>query len=139
MRPISLAVSAFFLLLASAAVAQETPYPATAPAISSVQVTAPQRAVRVHQEDLDAVRGVYGLSNGWRMKVDTTTNGITARIDKRAPIRLVAMSPDKYVSRDGNVEMEFNRGATGDDMIMSYVPDSRVAQVIVVKATLAGR
>ncbi len=54
-------------------------------------------------------------------------------------MRLVALSPDKYATRDGNVTMEFNRGSSGDDMVMSYVPDRRLAQVIVVKATLAQR
>jgi hypothetical protein len=35
--------------------------------------------------------------------------------------------------------MVFNRGEAGDQMVMSYVPDPRVAQVIVVRATLAQR
>lgn len=140
MRPLSLALAASLLLLVADAAAQSSSYPATgSSSISSVQVTAPARPVRVYQEHLDAVRGAYAMSNGWRMKVDTAANGITARIDSRPPIRLVALSPDHYVSRDGNVSMEFNRGDNGEDMVMSYVPDSRVAQIIVVKATLAQR
>jgi hypothetical protein len=35
--------------------------------------------------------------------------------------------------------MEFNRGAQGDEMLMSYVPDSRTAQRVVVTSTLASR
>ena len=140
MRPLSLALAASLLLLAADASAQSKDYPATgSAAISSVQVTAPARPVRVYQEHLDAVRGVYALSNGWTMKVDAAAGGISARIDGRPAIRLMALSPDHYVSRDGNVDMEFNRGDTGEDMVMSYVPDSRLAQVIVVRATLAGR
>ena len=146
MRPLSLAVPASLLLLLAADVAaQATSYPIVKDApMSSVQVTGQSRPVRVYQEDLDAVRGQYALSNGWRLKVDTAASGITARIDKQRPIHLVAITPDKYVSRDGNVEMEFNRGEGGDDMLMSYVPPeatrgSNVAQMIVVKATLAQR
>ena len=139
MRSLSLAVSAGLLVLASEAGAQASKYPVTSDsAISSVQVTAPAR--RIFQEDLDTVRGQYALSNGWRLKVDPAASGISARIDKQRPIHLVALSRDKFVSRDGNVEMVFNRGDQGDDMVMSYVPaDSRIAQVIVVKATLAQR
>jgi hypothetical protein len=35
--------------------------------------------------------------------------------------------------------MEFNRGPDGDDMIMSYVPNDGLAQVVVVTATVASR
>ena len=138
MRTLSLALSASLLLLASDAGAQAKKYPFTAgSAMSSVQVTAPAR--RVFQEDLDMVRGQYELSNGWRLKVDPAAGGINAKIDKEREIHLVAMSKDKFVSRDGNVEMVFNRGDYGEDMVMSYVPDPRLAQVIVVRATLAQR
>lgn len=139
MRPLTLALAASLLLVVADAAAQSR-YPATGgDAISSVQVTAPARTLRVYQEHLDAVRGVYAMSNGWRMKVASAAGGITARIDRQPAMHLVALSPDRYSSRDGSVTMEFNRGDSGDDMLMSYVPDSRVAQVIVVRATLAQR
>jgi hypothetical protein len=58
-------------------------------------------------------------------------------------MHLVAQSPDRFVSRDGNVIMEFNRGDSRDDMMMSYVPsdvtDPRMAQIIVVTAKMAQR
>ncbi|MCC2956475.1 hypothetical protein LK542_12710 [Massilia sp. IC2-477] len=140
MRPLTLAIGASLLLLVADAAAQTSSYPATAPSsISSVQVTAPPRSVRLYQEHLDAVRGVYALSNGWRLKVDSAAGGIMARIDRQPPMHLIALSPDRYVSRDGNVTMDFNRGESGDDMLMRYVPNSRVAQVIEVRATLAQR
>lgn len=138
MRSLSLAVSASLLVLAADAGAQATKYPIAADsAMSSVQVTAPAR--RVFQEDLDTVRGQYALSNGWRLKVEPAASGIKATFDKQRPIHLVAVTKDKFVSRDGNVDMVFNRGDYGDDMVMSYVPDPRLAQVIVVRATLAQR
>lgn len=140
MRRLALLSAIPLLLLAADAVAQSRDYPATGSSpISSVQVSAPARTARVYQERLDAVRGVYGMSNGWRLEVSPAAGGITARINRQPAMRLVALSPDRYVSGDGNVTMEFNRGDNGDDMEMSYVPDSRVVQVIVVKATLAQR
>ncbi|CAN7492106.1 hypothetical protein [Massilia sp. LjRoot122] len=139
MRRLALLSAIPLFLLAADAVAQSHSYPATSSSISSVQVTAPARTARVYQEHLDAVRGAYALSNGWRMKVGTTANGISAQIDRQPVIRLVAVSPDRFVSRDGNVTMDFNRGENGDDMLMSYVPSDRLAEVIVVGATLAQR
>jgi len=138
MRALTMAIAASLLLVVADAAAKS--YPVTGgESISSVQVKAPPRLVRVYQEHLDAVRGVYAMSNGWRMKVSSAAGGITARIDRQPAMHLVALSPDRYASRDGNVTMEFNRGDTGDDMLMSYVPDPRVAQIIVVRATLAQR
>lgn len=141
MRPLTLAIAASLMLLVSgAAAAQTQAYPATGDApISSVQVRAPARTVRLYQEHLDAVRGVYALSNGWRLKVNAASGGISARIDRQPAMQLVALSPDRFTSRDGMVTMEFNRGETGDEMLMSYVPDARVAQVVVLRATLAHR
>lgn len=139
MRPLTLALAASLLLVVADAAAQSR-YPTTGnEAISSVQVRAPARPVRLYQEHLDAVRGTYALSNGWRLKVNSAAGGLSAQIDGQPPMRLVPLSADRFTSYDGNVTMEFNRGDTGDDMLMSYVPDPRVAQVIVVRATLAQR
>jgi nitrogen fixation protein len=104
-----------------------------------VQVTAPPHAVRVSDEQTRAVSGAYALSNGWRLHVRPALNGVVARIDDQKPMRLIALSPDKYVTRDGNVAMEFNRGADGDEMMMSYVPDPRLAEVVVVTSAMASR
>jgi len=140
MRPLYLVISVCLLLVASNAYAQSSNYPATVTgAVSTVQVTAPPHGVWVSNEDTRAVSGVYALSNGWRLHVRPAKDGVAARIDDQRPIRLIALSPDKYVTSDGNVAMEFNRGDHGDDMLMSYVPDSNLAEVIVVTATVAER
>jgi hypothetical protein len=140
MRPLFLALPASLLLLASTAGAQTVHYPLTEPAPeSTVQVPAPPAAFYPWTDELEAVSGKYAMSNGWRLQVEPASQGIVARIDKQHPVRLVALSPNKFVSRDGNVAMEFNRGEAGDQMLMSYVPDPRVAEVIVVTATLAQR
>jgi hypothetical protein len=107
----------------------------TAP-VSTVQVTAP---FQLSDEQADKVGGVYAMSNGWRLEVQQTTRGMEARIDRQRPIRLIAVTPDKFVSRDGNVTMDFNRGEDGDGMVMSYVPDQRLAVRVVIGDTLAQR
>jgi hypothetical protein len=140
MRPLFLAVAATLLLAASNANAQTTtPYPIINESISTVEVTAPPHAVHVSDQETRAVSGTYALSNGWRLHVRPGWNGVYARIDDQPPMRLIALSPDKYVTRDGNVAMEFNRGPDGDDMSMSYVPDAQLAERVVITATMASR
>ena len=140
MRVHSLALCATLLLSAASAAARSgtSDYPATGQsAVSSVQVTAPPRAARVLDADPDAVSGQYRLSNGWRLEVNPGYSGIWTRIDRQRPMRLSAVSDDTYVSHDGKVLMRFD--VENDEMLMRYVPQSRLAEVIEVRATLARR
>ena len=144
MRALSLLLPVSLLLLAPSVGAQSGNYPINDDApVTRVEVTAQPPAFRIWDYQQEAVSGAYALSNGWRMKVEPARDVIRAQIDKQRPIRLIAQSPDRFVSRDGNVIMEFNRGDSGDDMMMSYVPrtnsDPRLAQMIVVTAKMAQR
>jgi hypothetical protein len=136
MRPLTLLLPASLLVLASSAGAQSMPYPQ---ADQVVEVTAPARQVILQDDEARQVEGTYAMSNGWRMKVQATQRYVYAAIDRQKPLRLRAVSPDRFVSADGNVEMNFNQGDLGDDMTMSYVPDPRIAQVIVLSAKMAQR
>jgi hypothetical protein len=128
------------LLLSASAGAQDVITPSTQPeSISRVQVMAPTQPFQFRDYEAEAISGGYKMSNGWKMKVDPAADGIVAQIGKRHPMRLVAVSTNQYVTPDGNVAMEFNRGKDGDEMLMSYVPDARTAQVVVVTSTLAQR
>lgn len=138
-QSLAMAIAVPVILFTADAAAQARQQSLGSAPMSSVQVTAPAQAFRVYQDDLDAVRGAYAMSNGWRLQVSPAPGGISAQIGRQRAMRLVAVSPDKYASHDGNVTMEFNRGRSGDDMVMTYVPDPRMAEVIVVKATLAQR
>ena len=126
------------LLLASNVGAQSSSYPPpdTSASIARVQVTAP---FRLSDDETEAVSGLYAMSNGWRLKVGEAATGIVAQIARQRPIRMIAVSADKFVSRDGNVTMDFNRGENRDEMLMTYVPDQRLAVRYVVTATLAQR
>ena len=140
MRPMSLLFPASLFVLACSASARTMPYPQLeAESGSSVQVKAPAPAAFVTESQASQIRGSYAMSNGWRLKVETASRYIDARIDNEKPMRLRAVSGDKFVSRDGSVTMQFNQGESGDDMTMSYVPDRRLAQVVVISSRMAQR
>jgi hypothetical protein len=142
MRPLFVLLPASVLVLASSAGAQTLPYPQhEVEPITTVQVKAPTKAARISEDQAWQIGGSYAMSNGWHMKVKvhTTSRYIDAAIDNENPIRLVAVAPYRFASGDGNVTMEFNRGDTGDDMMMSYVPGPGLAQVVVTSATIAQR
>jgi len=134
---------ALLLALAGGAAAQ-LPAAADSPAdaaeaISSVQVTAPTRALRIRDEQAEHITGSYALSDGGYLKVHTEPRHIVARIDHGDPIRMYAVAPYRFVSRDGKVAMDFRRGPAGEDMAMSYVPESGPARVEVRSVPLARR
>jgi len=140
MRPLSLILPVALLVLASSAGAQAQRQPGTEPeSVTQVQVTAETQPFQFRDYEAEAISGGYKMSNGWRMKVDPSSDGIVAQVNREHPMRLVAVSRDSYVAPDGNVFMQFNRGSQGDEMLMSYVPDSRTAQRVVVTSTLAQR
>ena len=74
MRPLSCLLSAPLFLLASSALAQTTRYPQPAPEpISTVQVTAPVKALLIFPDQAEQLDASYAMSNGWRMNVKPST------------------------------------------------------------------
>lgn len=140
MRPLPLLLPASLFVLAASAGAQTLPYPRTdTETMSTVQVIAPAKPVKIWPEQARQIRGTYEMSNGWYMDVRPSKRHIDATIDQEKPLRLHAVGAYKFASLDGNVTMEFNRGEWGDEMLMSYVPDPRLAQVVVISSRLAQR
>lgn len=139
MRPLSLLMSASLLVLATGAGAQTQPYPRpdTAP-VSTVTVTAPAKAIRLMPDEIKQIAGTYDMANGWRLEVRGKPAYIDATIDTEKPMRLKAVSKNKFVSGDGNVTMEFNQG-TGEDMKLSYVPDPSKPSMVSIPAQKARR
>lgn len=136
MRSLTLMFPASLLVLASHAGAQTDYYLSTQSGVTTrVEVMAPAEPFVFRDYEAEWISGAYAMANGWRLKVDPSLDGIVAQIDQRHPIKLAAVSRDRYVSADGNVWMEFNRGSGGDQMLMSYVPDARTAQVVVVSSS----
>lgn len=131
MRRFLLAIPASLLLVAPYAGAQSRDYPLTdESSVSTVEVTA-NRPFHVSSQR-EAVGGIYALSNGWSLKVQPTRSGIIAKIDDERPIHLAALPGNRFRTSDGNVDMQFNLGYTGEDMTMSYAPRSNPLAVITV-------
>ena len=140
MRYLLLAIPVSLLLVSSHAGAQSKDYPFTSASdITTVEVTGHQRLYHVTREQTNAVKGKYQMSNGWSLDVQAKSSDIVARIDNERPMRLFAVSADKYVTQDGNVSMEFNRGSFQVEMLMSYVPSSNLAAVVTVGSSIAAR
>jgi hypothetical protein len=140
MRTLLLAIPVSLLLVSPHAGAQSKDYPFTTAAdVTTVEVTGHQRPYYVTREQTNAVKGKYLMSNGWFLDVQAKSHDIVARIDNERPMHLIAVSADKFVTADGNVSMEFNRGPFQDDMLMSYVPSSNLAAVITIGSSMAAR
>lgn len=139
MRSLSFLVPASLLALAASAGAQTQSYPPpdTAP-ISTVTVTAPSKAVRLKPDEVKRIAGRYDMANGWQLEVRGRPEYIDATIDTEKPLRLKAVSKNKFVSGDGNVTMEFNQD-TGDDMKLTYVPDPSKPSMVSIPAQKARR
>jgi hypothetical protein len=141
MRPLSLLIPASLLALAASAGAQTQtqtyPLPDTAP-ISTVTVTGQAKAVRLRPEEIRQVAGTYDMANGWHLEVRGKPEYIDATIDTEKPMRLKAVSKNKFVTGDGNVTMEFNQ-TSGDDMKLSYVPDPSKPSMVSIPAQRAKR
>lgn len=147
MRSLSRILPVSLLLLASGAGAQTDYYLSTqSGATTRVQVVAQAQPFQFRDAQAEWISGAYAMSNGIVARIDkrhpalladvSQGIGAAAQINGR-PIRLTAVSPDRYVTADGNISMEFNRGAQGDGMLMSYVPDAGTGQVVVVSSTAA--
>lgn len=140
MRPLSLILPASLLALASSTNAQNLPYPQLdAEFVPTVQVTAPAKALRVTLDQARLIKGSYAMSSGWSLDVRTGRRHIDATIDREAPMRLYAVSPYSFASRDGSISMHFNLGHWGDEMMMRYRPNPRVARVVDVSGSIAQR
>lgn len=128
MRSLIAAIPLSLLLVAPFAGAQSHDYPLTEDSgIATVHVRPEMHRFPVTAQQTEAVKGDYALSNGWHLRVRPTYKGIEAQVDQQPPMYLMALSEDKFITRDGNVDMTFNMGTFGDDMLMSYVPESRTA------------
>ena len=140
MRLLSSTLLSSLLVLACGASARTMPYPQPdAEPASTVRVSAPAALAYVSEVQARQITGSYAMSNGWHLKVNAAARYIDARIDNEKPMRLRAVPGGKFVSRDGSVTMQFNQGDMGGDMTMSYIPDARLAQAVVISSRMAQR
>ncbi|MFL6636828.1 MAG: hypothetical protein ACJ8HJ_31425 [Massilia sp.] len=136
MRPSSLLLFPTLLVLASGTQAQ-TLQPREPVAV--VQVKPMDGPYRLRNEQARQIAGMYEMSNGWSIDVRPDMRHVDVVIDRNRPLRLLAISPRKFVSGDGNVTMEFSRGNDDNDMTLRYVPAAGLAEVVVSSASFAQR
>ena len=110
-------------------------------ALAEVQVRGQPRHYRLEPSELKQVSGTYAMSNGWTVRVIPQMRRVYMQVNDKDPIELFAQSADKFASADGNIATVFNLGMMGDDIVMSYVPDSRLSdqRVIIGSGSLAAR
>jgi hypothetical protein len=110
-------------------------------ALAEVQVRGQPRHYRLEPSEIKQVSGTYAMSNGWTVRVVPRMRHVYMHINDKPPIELFPQSADKFASADGNIATVFNLGMLGDDIVMSYVPDSRLSdqRVIVGSGVLAAR
>lgn len=140
MRTSSVLLSSLVLFAASeGAFAQTLPAAPGDTVLPEIRVVSamPQYPLKLAQAR--KVRGLYELSNGWTLDVTPDWHKVYANINGRGKVEMLPISPDKFISADGNVAMEFNLGVNENDMVMRYRPDALASQVIVARATLAQR
>lgn len=101
-------------------------------ALSQVVVRGTPRHHRLDPSEAKQIGGTYAMSNGWTVHVTPRMRHVYLSINDGAPIEMFAQTADKFASADGNVATVFNLGPWQDDVIMSYVPDSRLSDVRVV-------
>jgi hypothetical protein len=128
------------LSAAGGACAQAQPAAPGAPAaLPEIAVLAALPRYPIKLREARAIRGMYDMSNGWTVEVRPDWRRVFVEINGRKPLEVIPISADKFVSRDGNMALDFNLGNGGDEMVLRYVPDGVAAQAVVATSTLAWR
>ncbi|MFS2217153.1 hypothetical protein ACCD08_21835 [Telluria sp. Tellsp104] len=136
MRPLSLRLIPVLLVSASGTQAQTL---APDDPVAVVQVKPMDGPYRLRNEQARQIAGTYEMSNGWSVDVRPDMRHVDVLIDRNRPLRLLAISPRKFVSGDGNVTMEFSRGNDENDMTLRYVPGVGMAEVVLTSVSIAQR
>lgn len=102
-----------------------------------VGATVPHYPIKARQAR--AVRGVYEMSNGWLLEVDTSFRRVFADLNHTGRVELLPVTADQFVSADGTMAMRFNIGVNENEMVLRYTPKGVAAHSAVQASTLARR
>jgi len=71
------------------------------------------------------VRGVYALSNGQRVRLVDHSVGLVAVFDRQQLVRLEEAGANRFVSREGDVELSWRPSPQEDTIALRYPADSQ--------------
>lgn len=124
----------------SGAGAQALPVaPGATEILPEIRIVETMPRYRLNIREASAIRGIYRMSNGWLLDVTPNWRQVYANLNGTGPVELLPVSPDRFVSADRRMAMEFNLGVNGDEVVMRYTPDGVAAHSRVLTSTLARR
>jgi len=71
------------------------------------------------------VRGLYALSNGQRVRLLRHDEDLVAVFDRRQLVRLEDAGANRFVSREGDVELTWRPAPAEDTILLRYPADSQ--------------
>ena len=71
------------------------------------------------------VRGLYALSNGQRVRLVNHYEDLVAVFDQQQMVRLEEAGANRYVSREGDVELSWMPAPREDTILLRYPADSQ--------------
>lgn len=71
------------------------------------------------------VRGIYALSNGQRVRLVNHYEDLVAVFDRQQLVRLEEVGANRYVSREGDVELSWRPSPQEDTIVLRYPADSQ--------------
>ena len=122
---VALSVFAALSLAAAAAAAQQPSAQNNAQterAMSEIHVTASQYKPVVGE--LETLPGTYKLDDGATLRVARSHLHITASLGHIGSVDMVPIGPYMFMASDRSMMVEFNIGTLGEDVIVTYNPDS---------------
>lgn len=128
-----ISVFAALVIAADTAAAQEpaTPLPATQSdqTMGSIQVNATPNRFKPQPDEVATVMGTYMLDNGAVLRVGRALRKVTVyHAPNGTPVELMPVGRFVYMAADHSLLMEFNRGETGEEVMVTYGPDTVAAE-----------
>ena len=128
-----ISVFAALVIAADTAAAQTPAAPQGAPqadqAMGSIQVNAPFKRYKPQPEEVADALGTYDLDNGAVLRVARDHRKLTVyHAPNGAAVELIPVGRYIYMAGDRSLMMEFNRGELGEDVLVTYNPDTLAAE-----------
>lgn len=98
-------------------------------AVGSIQVNAPLQRFKPQPGEVADALGTYELDNGAVLRVLRDHRKLTVyHAPNGAAVELIPVGRYIYMASDRSLMMEFNRGELGEEVMVTYSPDSVAAE-----------